>query len=569
VLRQLGHAICLSGHTAGVVKTEMGDAFPVFPVACAVWNRLVDGGGVRLAGPQIAPRELRIRGTIIDTATLALAPELVGTPGFPPPVAMPEPPPPEAAAAEPTPEVTLPEVTLPEPAPEVVEEPKLSLPTFEPEPSPPAEALPEPTPEPLSAEPEWIAEPEPIEEPRIAAEPPRNLRYRLAVTKRHATDWYREAIRDLLPGPVRWLISRLGMLAEWLYRASKARRPPAAEVPSLSVEAEAVPQAEVAQQAEAPPHTEVPEQAEIPPHTEVPQQAEVPPHTEVPQQAEAPPQAEVSVQAAPPPEAAAPEPEPLREAEPAPAPAPPPTPPRWPEVSVEVSGIVYTSVLNPVDGRKNWPDILTAFCWAFRDVPDATLILKMVRNEAYPYAYELYIALAQLAPFKCRVIIMQGFLEEDAYGELMEATSFYVNASNAERLCLPLMEFMASGKPAIAPRHTALEDYIDPSVAFIVGSSPEHNIWPNDPRKRFCTMRERIHWDTLVEAYEESYRVAKTDQSRYRAMAARASEAIRDYSSDDVICERLRTAMAHMPAPAGAAAAAHDALEDVLEAAAQ
>jgi glycosyltransferase involved in cell wall biosynthesis len=176
--------------------------------------------------------------------------------------------------------------------------------------------------------------------------------------------------------------------------------------------------------------------------------------------------------------------------------------------------------------------------------------------------------LAQLAPFKCRIVIMEGFLEEDAYAALVDATSFYVNASNAEGLCLPLMEFMALGKPAIAPCHTALEDYIDPSAAFIVASSPEHNVWPNDPRQRFHTMRQRIHWDTLVEAYEESYRVAKTDPERYRAMCVRASEIIRDYSADAVIRERVRAAIAHLPAPAVIPQAANDAPMDLLETAA-
>jgi len=101
---------------------------------------------------------------------------------------------------------------------------------------------------------------------------------------------------------------------------------------------------------------------------------------------------------------------------------------------------------------------------------------------------------------------------------------------------------MALGKPAIAPRHTAMEDYVEPSAAFIVASSPEHNVWPNDPRQRFTTMRERIHWDTLVAAYEDSYRVAREDTARYRAMGDRAADIIRGYSSDAVVKEQLRAA---------------------------
>ena len=46
---------------------------------------------------------------------------------------------------------------------------------------------------------------------------------------------------------------------------------------------------------------------------------------------------------------------------------------------VVVDGVVYVSVFNPLDGRKNWHHLITAFCWAFRDTSDATLVLKMTR----------------------------------------------------------------------------------------------------------------------------------------------------------------------------------------------
>jgi glycosyltransferase involved in cell wall biosynthesis len=224
---------------------------------------------------------------------------------------------------------------------------------------------------------------------------------------------------------------------------------------------------------------------------------------------------------------------------------------------VTLGGVVYTSVLNPTDGRKNWTDMVTAFVWAFRDVPEATLVLKMVKGDSMTYRHQLFIMLAQLAPFKCRVLALDGFLEDDAYADLVDATSFYVNASNAEGLCLPLMEFMAMGKPAIAPRHTALADYIDPAAAFIVTSSPEHNVWPHDPRHKFSTMRERIHWDSLVTAYEDSYRVAKQDPVRYATMGRRAAQIMRSYCSDEIVKAQLGAvfdAMLDVPTPVPATA---------------
>src|SRR5262249_34843234 len=34
--------------------------------------------------------------------------------------------------------------------------------------------------------------------------------------------------------------------------------------------------------------------------------------------------------------------------------------------TLRLEGVVYTSVLAPTDGRKNWRDMVTAFVWAFR-----------------------------------------------------------------------------------------------------------------------------------------------------------------------------------------------------------
>ena len=50
--------------------------------------------------------------------------------------------------------------------------------------------------------------------------------------------------------------------------------------------------------------------------------------------------------------------------------------PLRPEPSLDLSGVVYTTVLNPYDYRKNWPDLLTGFFLALKDQPDATLVVR-------------------------------------------------------------------------------------------------------------------------------------------------------------------------------------------------
>jgi glycosyltransferase involved in cell wall biosynthesis len=208
-------------------------------------------------------------------------------------------------------------------------------------------------------------------------------------------------------------------------------------------------------------------------------------------------------------------------------------------VETRVDGVVYVSVFNPVDGRKNWHHLITAFCWAMRDVEDATLVLKMTQSDLSLYYVQLLTLLSQLSPFSCRVVVMHGFLDDEQYARLYGAASFYVNASHCEGLCLPLMEFMACGKPVLAPAHTAMEDYIDERVAFVIKSSQEPAIWPQDSRILFRTLRHRPDWGSLKNAYQASYRMAREQSGAYQAMSDAATERMRDYCAYAPVQKRL------------------------------
>ncbi|MBV4461158.1 glycosyltransferase [Pseudomonas sp. COR58] len=242
-----------------------------------------------------------------------------------------------------------------------------------------------------------------------------------------------------------------------------------------------------------------------------------------------------------------------------PAPAPLNLPDTSQVVETRVDGVVYVTVFNPKDGRKNWHQMITAFCWAFRETPDATLVLKITQNDLASYHGELMTLLAQLSPFACRVVVMHGYLDDAQYARLYEAASFYVNASRCEGLCLPLMEFMASGKPAIAPDHTAMEDYIDDSVAFVVKSSEELTIWPQDSRIIYRTLRHRPDWGSLKDAYENSYRLAKSQPQAYRHLSVAALERMRAYCAFAPVQQRLADFLGLVPPIAVAAPVTEDA----------
>jgi glycosyltransferase involved in cell wall biosynthesis len=208
---------------------------------------------------------------------------------------------------------------------------------------------------------------------------------------------------------------------------------------------------------------------------------------------------------------------------------------------VSLDGIVYTSVFNPGDDRKNWIDMVKAFCAAFRDVEDATLVLKMTHHSVSSFLGRLHFMYQQMWPFKCRIIALHGYLDDAEYEKLIAATSFYVNSARCEGLCMPLMEFMSCGKPAIAPCHTSLADYVEKSSTLIVESGVEPAIWPHDPRELFRALKYRIDWESLMNAYRQSYDIVKNKPDVYRGMAEAARQKMKEYSSTDAVKKQLKT----------------------------
>ncbi|SDK92325.1 glycosyltransferase [Pseudomonas indica] len=210
------------------------------------------------------------------------------------------------------------------------------------------------------------------------------------------------------------------------------------------------------------------------------------------------------------------------------------------DCQLELSGVVFTALFNPYDGRKNWADMLTAFCAAFRDTPDATLVFKLGHREYQSAMHDMLIWMARMPRFQCRIVLLQGFLEGRDFDNLIRASAFAVNASHGEGQCLPLMEFLSCGKPAIAPRHSAMLDYIDESVAFVVDSWLDATAWSHDPRLAYRTCRHQLDWSSLVRAYQAAYQCAKQDPERYERMSAQSIERMRQHCSQAVAIERLK-----------------------------
>ncbi len=209
----------------------------------------------------------------------------------------------------------------------------------------------------------------------------------------------------------------------------------------------------------------------------------------------------------------------------------------------ELSGIVYTSIFSPHDGRKNWQDLLSAFVLALRDRPDATLIVKLIAKERLTVEKVLHYYRTLGLAHRCKVVFVTDYLSAEQMLELARASAYYLTTTRAEGCCLPLLNYLAAGRPGVAPCHSAIGDYFGPEMGFIIGSSRERTIWPQDRRIRFKTTWHRLEWPSVVEQIRSSYELARDDGAGYETLAAAARTRMTQWVAAESVWPRLREAL--------------------------
>lgn len=220
--------------------------------------------------------------------------------------------------------------------------------------------------------------------------------------------------------------------------------------------------------------------------------------------------------------------------------------PLLPATVLTISGLVYTSVFNLSDRRKNVEDLLSAFLLAFQDREDVTLVLKLATNPSREFHevrlfQDIYANLG--IRHRCRIVVITDYLSDEDMVHLARITTYYLNASRAEGACLPLQEALAAGRPALAPAHTAMSDYMDNEVGFVLDTHPEPTFWPHDPERSYETYWNRLVWSHLRDQLLESAHVAQHDRARYEAMGRTAQARLKRMASCDAACRALEQAI--------------------------
>jgi hypothetical protein len=210
---------------------------------------------------------------------------------------------------------------------------------------------------------------------------------------------------------------------------------------------------------------------------------------------------------------------------------------------LDLSGIVYTSIFNPDDGRKNWQDLLTGFLFALGDREDTTLVIKLITKRADSVKRVVNYFLRRDIPHRCRVVVIGDFLSEKQMCELAAASTYYLQTTKAEGNCLPLMNYLAAGRPGISPNHSAMSDYFDESFGFVIDSHPEPSAWPHDTKLRSRSTWGRLVWPSIVEQIRASYCLVKDHPEQYLLLANRCRAHMQRWAGNEAVWERLSDAL--------------------------
>lgn len=151
-------------------------------------------------------------------------------------------------------------------------------------------------------------------------------------------------------------------------------------------------------------------------------------------------------------------------------------------------------------------------------------------------------------PHRCKILFVTDFLSDEQMVSLAERSTYYLQTTKAEGNCLPLMNFLAAGRPAISPCHTAIADYFDETMGFPVESHAEPAAWPQDSRFRSRTTWQRLVWTSLVDQLKRSYQIAKNEQSVYEVMSQNCRAKMLSWSHETVVTDRLLNSLSAVSA---------------------
>jgi len=204
--------------------------------------------------------------------------------------------------------------------------------------------------------------------------------------------------------------------------------------------------------------------------------------------------------------------------------------------------------------RKGSDTLLKAYADAFSSADDVTLVVKDHSADLFYRDDTIRQTLVDLMndPGAPRIVHIDRFLPDDVLASLYRACDVAVFPYRAEGFCLPILECMAAGTPAIVPSFGACLDFCSEETSYLMPVQriqiPVHHRFKvamgfaDDVESvDFCEVRASTLAEYLRRTYEES------ETSRARKAAAGVSVAHSRFTWDDALAT-VRRCLAELTA---------------------
>ncbi len=221
-----------------------------------------------------------------------------------------------------------------------------------------------------------------------------------------------------------------------------------------------------------------------------------------------------------------------------------------------LSGLVYSATIDYEDPTTDDTVLVSAFLHAFASRADATLLVRLMTRpdrEAHDLARLWHVVHAPRIRARCKIVVVIGPLSRDETLALGRAASYHVETARSRGLSLPLLQALASGRPAIVPDHSSYPEWVDTSVGLPVASHVEPTCWPMDGLGKHATTWNRVDWSGLRNRLVESAAIVDDEPARYEHLSAAARERMASRASVGSTARALAGALElRRPRPLGA-----------------
>jgi len=205
-------------------------------------------------------------------------------------------------------------------------------------------------------------------------------------------------------------------------------------------------------------------------------------------------------------------------------------------------GRIFLIVLNPFDRRKNFRNLL---CAAASVQTEATFLFKITLNASRDTIGTIisHFNIQSVKAKKARIYFIPSYIADDDMNRLMRVATFALSASSGEGQNLPLLEGMAHGQIPVAPRHTAMLDYVRSDIGCVVASHPV-NAPPRSSYLGEAALRAYVSGQEDISlALADALNLSATDiEARSRACRT----LVADQYSIEAVSQSLRSAFGSM-----------------------